>query len=225
MTKTQKQDRREQPDLFGKTFDQQLAIIGEGNVAIDITPNRRVPAEIVFEPLGARIQVTAYDADNKVLFQGYAKRKEKNPTQRRIKGEVVFETMGNGVRVTARDENHRVLWGYVGSKVTLKQIHCQVATYDTLQEMIAEELEKRGLLVPETTDPLDAAKAAIASLEETIQCLKKGLTVNKATDATRERARVVARMARDANAQLWLEGRTLKVLKSKTEPEDAGNSQ
>ncbi len=81
------------------------------------------------------------------------------------------------------------------------------------------ELDKRGLLVPETTDPLDAAKATIAILEDTIQWLKAGLEVKKASDATLERARAIARMARDANRQLQLEGGTLKGMKSKTEPE------
>lgn len=96
--------------------------------------------------MGARIQVTVYDTENRILFQRDDKKTEDNATARRIKGEVIFEPMGNGVRVTARDESHKVLWGYVGSKETVKQIHCLVATYDTLQDMIAEELEKRGLL-------------------------------------------------------------------------------
>jgi hypothetical protein len=91
--------------------------------------------------------------------------------------------------------------------------------------MIAEELEKRGLIVPETTDPLDTAKAAIASLEETVQWLKAGLEVKKTSDATLERARAIGRMATDANRQLRLQGGTLKGMKSKTEPEGAGDSQ
>lgn len=225
MTNTQKQDAPAEPDLFGKTFDQQLAATGDSILARDIAPNRRIPAEIVFEPMGARIQVTAYDAENRILFRRDDKKTEENATPRRIKGEVIFEPMGSGVRVTARDDSHKVLWGYVGSKETVKQIHCLVATYDTLQDMIAEELEKRGLLVSETTDPLDAAKAAIVSLEETIQWLKAGLEVKKTSDATLERARAIARMARDANRQLQLESGILKGMKSKTEPEDAGDSQ
>jgi hypothetical protein len=215
---------REQ-DLFGKTFDQQLAATGGNIVARDIAPNRRIPAEIVFEPIGARIQVTAYDANNRILFQRDDKKTEDNATPRRLKGEVVFEPMASGVRVTAREESHKVLWGYVASKETVKQIHCLVAIYDTLQDMIAEELGKRGLLIPETTDPLDAAKAAIASLVETIQWLKAGLEVKKTSDATLERARAIATMARDTNRQLRLEGGRLKGMKSKTEPEGAGDSQ
>jgi hypothetical protein len=206
------------PDLFGKTFDQQLAVTRGDIQARDITPNRRIPAEIVFEPIGSRIQVTAYDANNDILFQGDDKKTEENATPQRIKGEVVFEPMRTGVRVTARDGSHKVLWGYVGSKETVKQIHCLVATYDTLQVMIAEELEKRGLLSPETIDPLDAAKAAISSLEETIQWLKAGLEVKKISDATLERARAIARMAGDANRQMRLEGGSLKGMKSTTEP-------
>lgn len=202
-------------DLFGKTFDQQL-IAAEGHIAArDITPNRRIAADIVFEPMGARVQVTAYDTENRILFQRDDKKTEENAASRRIKGEVIFEPMGNGIRVTARDESHKILWGYVGSKETVNQIHCPVATYDTLQDMIAAELEKRGVLQPETTDPLEAAKAAIESLEETIQWLKAGLEVKKTSDATLERARSIARMARDANRQLQLEGGTLKGMKAR----------
>ena len=65
---------------------------------------------------------------------------------RRIAGEIVLEPTESGIRVTARDAEHRVLWGYVGSKETTQQIHCWVATYDTLQNLVAEELEKRNLL-------------------------------------------------------------------------------
>lgn len=212
-------------NLFGRTFDQQLAATGANILARDIDPNRRIPAEIVFEPIGARIQVTAYDAENRILFQRDDKKTEENAAPRRIKGEVIFEPMGNGVRVTARNESHKLLWGYVASKETVKQVHCLVATYDTLQDMIAEELNRRGLLVPETTDPRDAAKAAIASLEETIAWLKRGLDVKKTSDATLERARAIAGMARDANLQLQREGGTLKGMKAKNEPEGAGASQ
>lgn len=212
-------------DLSGKTFDQQLAFSWETILARDITPNRRIPAEIVFEPMGARIQVTAYDAENRILFQRDDRKTEENATARRIQGEVIFEPIGNGVRVTARDESHKVLWGYVGSKETVKQIHCLVATYDTLQDLIAEELEKRGQLVPEANDPIEAAKEAIASLEETVQWLKAGLEVKKTSDATLQRARGIARMARDANRQLQLEGGALKGMKSKNEPEGTGYSQ
>lgn len=204
-------------DLFGKTFDQQLEAAKGRIDSRDISPNRRIPAEIVFEPMGARVQVTAYDANNHVLFQRDDKKTEQNSTPRRVKGEVVFEPMGKGVRVTARDERHKVLWGYVGSAETVRQIHCLVATYDTLQGMIAEELERRGLLALEKVDPLDAAKGEIASLEATIQWLKAGLQVKKTSDATLERARAIARMASDANRQLRLEGGALKGMKQNTE--------
>jgi hypothetical protein len=213
------------PGLFGKTFDQQIDIAGVDVVARDITPNRRIPAEIVFEPIGARVQVTAYDAENRILFQRDDKKTEANSKARRVAGEVIFEPMGNAVRVTARDERHQVLWGYVGSKETVKEIHCLVATYDTLQGMISEELEKRGLLVQETVDPLNSAKEAIAALEETVRWLKNGLEVKKASDATLERARSIGRMASDANRQLRLEGGTLKGMKSKTDSDAAGDSQ
>ena len=210
--------------LFGKTFDQQIHAAGGNIEARDITPNRRIPAELVFEPFGARVQVTAYDANNHVLFQRDDKKTEENAAPMHIKGEVVFEPMGTGVRVTARDEKHKVLWGYVGSKETIKQIHCLVATYDTLQDLVAEELEKCGLLVPDVRDPIDTAREAIDALQETVQRLRGGLDVKKVSDATLERARAIARMATDANRQLTLEASTLKGMKSKTE-ESAGDSQ
>jgi hypothetical protein len=71
-----------EPDLFGKTFDQQLQVAGDEIAERDISPNRRIPGEVVFEPVM------------------------------------------NGVRVTARDSEHRVLWGFIGSKDMISQIHC-----------------------------------------------------------------------------------------------------
>lgn len=168
---------REQ-DLFGKTFDQQLDATGGQIEGRDIAPNRCIPGEIVFEP------------------------------------------MGSGVRVTARDAEHRVLWGYVGSKETVRQIHCLVATYDTLQNLVAEELKKRGLFASESSDPMESANCAFDSIETTIKWLRDGLKVKKVSDATSERARAIARIISDANRQMSLEASTLKGMKSKTEPAD-----
>lgn len=166
---------REQ-DLFGKTFDQQLDATGGRIEGHSIAPNRRIPGEIVFEP------------------------------------------MGSGVRVTARDANHQVLWGYVGSKETVRQIHCLVATYDTLQKLVGEELEKQGRFVPESEDPIGAAQRALDSLAKTLKWLRDGLDVKKVSDATLERARTIGRVAADADRQISLEASTLKGMKSKTEP-------
>jgi len=168
--------KQDQGDLFGKTFDQQLDAT-EGRIeGRDIAPNRRVPGEIVFEP------------------------------------------MGSGVRVTARDAEHRVLWGYVGSKETVRQIHCLVATYDTLQNLIADELQKRDLFVPESAEPMETASRALDSLETTIRWLRDSLDVKKISDATTERARVIAQIISDANRQISLEASALKGMKAKTEP-------
>ena len=133
---------------------------------------------------------------------------------RRIPGEIVFEPMGSGVRVTARDAEHRVLWGYVGSKETVSQIHCLVATYDTLQNLVGEELKKRGSSVSKGEDPIGAAQRAIDSLEKTVKWLRDGLEVKKVSDATLERARAIARIASDADRQISLESSTLKGMKS-----------
>lgn len=169
----------DEQDLFGKTFDQQLHATGGRIEGRDIAPNRRIPGEIVFEP------------------------------------------MGSGVRVTARDAEHRVLWGYVGSKETVRQIHCLVATYDTLQNLVGEELEKRGLFVSESEDPIAAAQRVLDSLEKTAKWLRESLEVKKVSDATLERARTIARIVSDADRQISLEASTLKGMKSKTEPEPA----
>lgn len=168
-----------QEDLLGRTFDQQVGIAGDEVTTADISPNRRIPGEIVFEP------------------------------------------MGSGVRVTARDEQHRVLWGYVGSKETVKQIHCLVATYDTLQGLVGEELEKRGLTVADDQqDPMAGAERALRRLEATAKWLRKSLDVKRVGEATVKRAKSIARIASDADRQITLDASSLKGMKSKFEEED-----
>ena len=165
-----------QADLFGKTFDQQLDIAAETIGDVDISPNRRIVGEVVFEP------------------------------------------MASGVRVTARDDQHRVLWGYVGSRETVKQIHCLVATYDTLQQLIGEELDKRGASIAESPDdPLASAASALTALETTLAWLRKSLQVKKTSDATFVRARSIARIVTDANRQMTIEASSLKGMKSKSD--------
>lgn len=136
---------------------------------------------------------------------------------RRIRGEIVFEPSSTGVRVTARDSEHRLLWGYVGSKETVKQIHCLVATYDTLQQLIGEELEKQNLNRPEKEAPMDAVKKAFEEIENTLKWLRESLDVVKFSNATNERALTIARLISDANRQISIEARTLKGMKSKTD--------
>ena len=137
-----------------------------------------------------------------------------------IPGEVVFESMGNGVRVTARDAEHRVLWGYVGARETVRQIHCLVATYPALQEFLVEELAKRDLLVPdkrkEEENPIEAAQRALDSLEEALKWLRTSLKVKKVSDATLERAREIERIASGAERQILLEANAVKGMKSHT---------
>lgn len=155
-------------DLFGKTFDQQLKATQCRIEGRDISPNRRIPGEIVFEPAG------------------------------------------RGVRVTARDAEHRVLWGYIGSKETVRQVHCLVAVYEALQSLLAEELAKRGLFNPEAEpDPMVAAEEAFEALGDTVKRLRESLEVKKVTEATRERARFIARLISDADRQITLEARGL----------------
>ncbi len=56
------------PELFGKTFDQQLDLAGHTIGDRDIAPNRRIPGEIVFEPLLNGVRVTARDNNHRVLW-------------------------------------------------------------------------------------------------------------------------------------------------------------
>ncbi len=165
----------QQQDLFDMTFDQQLYVTKGRIEGRDISPNRRIPGEIVFEP------------------------------------------MATGVRVTARDGDHKVLWGYVGAKETVSQNHCLVAMYDTLQKLVGEELEKRGMFSPEVEDPISAAHKAIDCLEKTVTQLRESLNVKKVSDATLSRAQTIRRMISDADRQLSLEASTLKGMKSKSE--------
>jgi hypothetical protein len=198
-------------NLFGKTFDQQLEATGGAIEARDITPNRRIPAEIVFEPTGARVRVSAY-ADGKLLFQRDDKKTEDNITPKRVQGEVVFEPMGTGVRVTARDAEHKVLWGYVGSKETVPQIHCLVAVYDTLQTSLSDELEKRGLINPEKVDPLEEATRMLRELQGTLDKLRDCILVQKREDATEGRARQITRIVGDVNKLINLDVSSLGPL-------------
>ena len=162
-------------DLFGKTFDQQLQAAGQEIDNKDIRPNRRIPGEVVFEP---------------VL---------------------------NGIRITARDAQHRVLWGFIGSKDMISQIHCPVAVYETLQELLGEELDKHGLSKRETTDPIQAAQRAIDALQETVDNLKASINVKKISEATKDRAHAIARIASDADRMICLETSSFKGNKGKTE--------
>jgi len=57
-----------QNDLFGKTFDQQVIATGGDIDGKDITPNRRIAAEIVFEPMMTGIRVTARDREHRLLW-------------------------------------------------------------------------------------------------------------------------------------------------------------
>jgi hypothetical protein len=55
-------------DLFGKTFDQQVDAAGDQIVHQNISPNRRISTEVVFEPLVAGVRVTARDSKHRVLW-------------------------------------------------------------------------------------------------------------------------------------------------------------
>jgi hypothetical protein len=92
-----------------------------------------------------------------------------------------------------------------------------VATYETLQSLVGEELEKRGLLSVEGKDPMVSAQSAFDGLEKTLKWLRESINVNKISPATLERARTLARIVADADRQMSLEAGTLKGMKSKTD--------
>ncbi len=160
-------------DLFGKTFDQQLAATAGKIEGRSIAPNRRIQGEIVLEPTGY------------------------------------------GVRVTARDASHQVLWGFIASKETLRQIHCLVATYETLHTLIAEELGHGGLSDVQGADPIARAEGELQALTATHDWLQESVKVERVTDAARARAAAIARIVADANRQIVLEASTLSGMKPK----------
>ncbi|MBZ5589979.1 MAG: hypothetical protein LAO05_15595 [Acidobacteriia bacterium] len=55
-------------ELSGKSYDQQLEMVGDYIVNVDIAPNRRVPGELVFEPMGNGVRVSARDESHRTLW-------------------------------------------------------------------------------------------------------------------------------------------------------------
>ncbi len=54
--------------LFGKTYDQQAEAAGDSFTTADIHPNRRLLAEVVFEPVVGGVRVTARDGQHHMLW-------------------------------------------------------------------------------------------------------------------------------------------------------------
>ena len=141
-----------------------------------------------------------------------------SPSRRFFGGEIVFEPTGTGrFRVTARDAEHRVLWGYIGSRETVNQLHCLVAVYTTLQNMLEDALQDKGFFVKPIEEPMAAAHRALGELEKTLQWLRNSLDVKKVSDATLQRASDIARIAYDAECQIRLEANHLKGMKARPE--------
>ena len=136
---------------------------------------------------------------------------------KQVPGEIVFEPLATGVRVTARDAQHRILWGYVGSEEKLKQTHCLVAVYNTLQTILSEQLIKNGSCKREVADPIAAAQNALDRLERTVKWLRDSLDVKKISEATADRAKTIAQIVSDADQQITLEAGTLKGMRSKSD--------
>ena len=122
-----------------------------------------------------------------------------------IRSELVLEPVSNGIRVTARDKNHRILWGFIASQGMLAQIHSPVAIYNTLQELLSAELSKHTLPTQDDQEPISSAKIALDELAKTIQNLRESITVKKESEATRQRAQNIKRLASDAIRSIKLE--------------------
>lgn len=198
---------KQEQDLFGKTFDQQLSLTDGDIIRKNIEPNKRISAEIEFATKGSRVLVKAYDDAGNLLFSEDVQKKEEGIHEKKIKGEVVFEPLSTGVRVTARDENHNILWGYVASKETVSQIHCLVAIYDALQELIKNELEKRGSINDDNEDYMSVAQKNIDELKLSLENLESTIKVKKVSKATIARAKNIAQVVKDANRLICIETR------------------
>jgi hypothetical protein len=203
-------------DLLGKTFDQQLQVVGAAIADFDLTPNCRIPANITFEPIAkTQVRVSVYGEQGQLLFESKQRMAEDEPPPENTKGEIIFEPVSAGVRVTARDEHHKLLWGSVGSKAMVSQIHSSVAVYDTLQQLLDEELKRNGLPSLKAEPPMRSANQALDALQETLDNLRASITVKKLSVATEERAVAIARIAKDANKMINLETSSFKGNKGK----------
>lgn len=64
----------EDKELLGKTFDQQVQLAGEKIEGRNISPNLRIPGEVVFEPVLNGVRVTARDERHRMLWGFIASR-------------------------------------------------------------------------------------------------------------------------------------------------------
>jgi hypothetical protein len=128
-----------------------------------------------------------------------------------IPGEIAFEPLGPGIRVTARDASHRTLWGFVACREMLREVHCLVAVYDTFRSYLAEELRKHGLPAPQTEDVIKCAEQALNDLEQTVDTLRKSITVKKVSEATIRRAEVIRSIVTDAVRMIELATKSLNA--------------
>ncbi|MFH1378502.1 MAG: hypothetical protein ABIH86_07100 [Planctomycetota bacterium] len=99
------------PDLFGKTFDQQVQKINRDINNADIRPNRLFAAEIVFEPVHNGIRVTARDSEHHTLWGFIASKEmlEQHPCQiaiyETLKSLIVEELSNQGVETVKQTDS------------------------------------------------------------------------------------------------------------------------
>jgi hypothetical protein len=93
----------------------------------------------------------------------------------------------------------------------LREVHCLVAVYDTFRSYLAEELRKHGLPAPQTEDVIKCAEQALNDLEQTVDTLRKSITVKKVSEATIRRAEVIRSIVTDAVRMIELATKSLNA--------------
>ena len=125
--------------------------------------------------------------------------------------EIVFEPVHKGKRVSFRTADHRVLCAFICSEGTLTNLNATVALYSSMKELM--NVEFNGVQPQEETSN-DEAEKALKELEAIVEWLRKSITVIKVTQATRQRAFAVSRLAEDARTLIINEASSFKGMKA-----------
>ena len=125
--------------------------------------------------------------------------------------EVVFEPVHKGKRVSFRTADHRVLCAFICSEGSLTNLNATVALYSSMKELMNVEIN--GVQPQEETSK-DEAEKSLKELEKMVAWLRKSLKVINETQATRQRAFAVARLAEDARILITNEASSFKGMKA-----------
>ena len=127
-----------------------------------------------------------------------------------VPAELVFEPVHNGKRVTFRQADHRVLCAFIASQGMMSNLNTTVAVYTGMQELLRSELTNA---VTKEEAQVEDAERAIQDLEKTVAWLRRSIQVIKETEATRQRAYAVVRLAQDACCLIQNEASSFKGMK------------